>query len=139
MPASLARENLAHRYANHLTTKEPKYSVGDLVRISSAKNLFEKTYEGAYTEELFKIIRVSRSRPPIAYFLQDLAGEEIDGIFYEQELSRVQKDLEKESFIIKKIIRSEGKGRNKLYLVSWMGYPEKFNSWIPASEIKQLK
>ena len=63
--ASIARENLAHRYANHLTTKEPKYSVGDLVRISFAKNVFEKTYEGAYMEELFKIVRVSRSRPPI--------------------------------------------------------------------------
>ena len=65
--------------------------------------------------------------------------QEADHPSNEQELSRVQKDLEKESFIIKKIIRSEGKGRNKRYLVSWMGYPEKLNSWIPASEIKQLK
>jgi len=36
------------------------------------------------------------------YELNDLAGEVIDGIFYEQELARVEKNLQEEEFIIDK-------------------------------------
>lgn len=137
--AYVARSNLNHRYGHHFTKKEPKYSVGDLVRVSTSKNVFAKAYEGNYTEEIFEVIRVSKTRAPYTYILQDLSGDEIDGIFYEQELSRVRKDLTQDTFIVDKIIRTEGKGRNKKYLVSWAGYPEKFNSWIPASQLKNIR
>lgn len=137
--AYVARANLMHRYAHYFKRQVPKYQLHDLVRVSTAKNVFSKTYEGTYTEEIFEIIRISKTRAPFAYTLQDLAGEEIDGIFYEEELSRVRKDLTKDTFIIKKVIRSRGKGRNKQYFVSWAGYPDKFNSWIPASDLEIIK
>ena len=41
------------------------------------------------------------------YELRDLA-EVIDDIFYEQELARVEKNLEEEKFIIDRMIKSRG-------------------------------
>lgn len=137
--ASFAKKNLDNRYAHHFTNKRPKYSVGDLVRVSTAKNVFQKSSECSFTEEIFKIVRISQTRAPYVYILQDLAGEEIDGIFYEEELSRVRKDLENDTFIVKEVLKTRGKGRAKEYFVSWQGFPEKFNSWIRANDLVELK
>ena len=46
------------------------------------------------------------------------------------------KDLD-ENFEIEKIIESKKINKNKYYLVSWLGYPSSFNSWVPESEIKK--
>ena len=81
-------------------TQKIKYRVGDLVRISRAKVAFEKGYEAKWSEEIFQIYRILDWRNPHVYELQDLADEVIDGIFYEQELARVEKNLEEEQFIV---------------------------------------
>ena len=52
------------------------------------------------------------------YELSDLAGEVIDGIFYEQELGRIDKNLQEEEFIVDRVIKSRGRGTNKQLLVS---------------------
>lgn len=87
--AARARQNLIQRYKRPERCR-PKYKEGDIVRISSAKAAFAKGYEGGWSSELFKIHRVSLSICPVVYFLRDLHDEDIDGIFYEPELSRVQ-------------------------------------------------
>ena len=89
--------------------------------------------------ELFKISRISSTRQPPVYFLKDLADEDIDGFFYEEELSRVRKDLNSDSFEVEKILKTSGTGRKKKYFIKWKGYPDKFNSWIHSSQIKQLQ
>jgi hypothetical protein len=61
--------------------------------------------------------------------LNDLDQEPIEGTFYEVEL---QKGNLLEKYAIEKILRRKG---NK-YFVQWQGYPEKFNSWILASDLK---
>ena len=70
--------------------------------------------------------------------MEDLDGEPIEDFFYEEELSRVQKDLNAESFQIDKILKTKGKGKNKKYFVSWKGYPDKFNSWVSADNLKKI-
>ena len=87
----------------------------------------------------FRIDRVSDTRPPTVYYLEDLSGEKIEGFFYKEESSRVRKDLEQESFQVEKILRVSGKGSSKKYLVKWKGYPDKFNQWVKASEIEDLQ
>ena len=85
---------------------------------------------------------------PHVYELRDLADEVIDGIFYEQELrkffssrrnSRVEKNLEEEPFIVDRVIKSRGRGANKQVLVSWRGYPSKFDTRIPATSLISLR
>lgn len=87
--AAKARSNLIHRYKSSNQHGSPKYKVGDIVRISTAKAVFAKGYESGWTSELFKIHRISLSSYPVVYILRDLHDEDIDGIFYESELSRV--------------------------------------------------
>jgi hypothetical protein len=68
-----------------------------------------------------------------------LADEDIEGFFYEEELSKVRKNLDTDIFEVEKIIKSSGSGVKKKYLVKWKGYPDKFNSWVHASQITNLQ
>ena len=64
----------------------PAFKIGQTVRISKYKSVFDKGYLPNFTEEYFKIKRVIVGNP-IIYKLEDLQGEDINGIFYESELS----------------------------------------------------
>ncbi|XP_031780989.1 uncharacterized protein LOC116416446 [Nasonia vitripennis] len=134
--AQQAKRNMDLRYKTQ--ERKPKYSVRDIVRISKTKGTFEKGYEANWSEEVFKIIKVLKHRKPPVYELEDLNGEFIDGIFYEEELTVIEKDLTNTEYKIDKIIKSSGEGKKKKYFVSWVGYPSKFNSWIPAKDIKKI-
>ncbi|XP_011858854.1 PREDICTED: uncharacterized protein LOC105556376 [Vollenhovia emeryi] len=144
--ARIARENISRRWRRNDEKKKKKkkkqmvkYRIGELVRISRAKAAFEKGYEARWSEEIFRIHRILEWRKPPVYELSDLTGETIDGIFYEQELARVEKNLSEEEFIVDRVIESRGRGANKQLLVSWRGYPSKFDSWIPASNLTSLQ
>ncbi len=39
---------------------------------------------------------------------------------------------------VEEIVKRKGKGKNEQYFVKWAGYPAKFNSWIPASQLKGI-
>ena len=99
-------------YNEESNEKDPKFKIGDHVRISKYKNIFAKGYAPNWSENTV----------PWAHVISDLNGEEIVGNFYEKEL---QKTNQKE-FRIEKVIKRKG---NKLY-VKWKGYDNSFNSWI---------
>ena len=106
--------------------KDPKFKVGDHVRISKYKNIFAKGYTPNWSEEVFVIKKV-KNTVPWTYVINDLNGEEIIGTFYEKEL---QKTNQKE-FRIEKILKKKG---DKLY-VKWKGYDNSFNSWIDKKDL----
>ena len=114
--------------------KPPKHKVGDLVRISKTKKTFEKGYRSNWTREIFKITRVYKKVLP-EYRLEDLEGEDILGKFLEHELQAVRPD-ENQTYKVKKVVRSKGKGKTKQYLIAWEGFPDKFQTWIPAKDMK---
>ena len=118
-------------YPEHLEVYDmkPKFSVGDKVRISKKKKTFEKGYTTRWTEEIFTIVEVKRSRPP-TYKIADLNGEEIKGSFYEPELQKTSQEL----FRIEKVIK---RGKKKS-LVKWKGYSDDFNSWVDNKDIVNL-
>ena len=107
----------------------PKFSVGDEVRITKKKKDFEKGYTTRWTEEIFTIKEI-RETNPITYKLKDLQGEEIKGTFYEPELQKTEQQV----FRIEKVIKKE-KGRS---FVKWKGYPDKFNSWVDNKDLIDL-
>lgn len=93
--AQIAFNNLKKRYENEkrselLKNRKLKYAVGDLVRISKAKAAFTKGYESGWSSEVFKVSSISDYRQPPVYILIDLQNEPINGIFYEEELSKVE-------------------------------------------------
>ena len=107
----------------------PKFSVGDEVRITKKKKVFEKGYTTRWTEEIFTIKEI-RETNPITYKLEDLQGEEIKGTFYEPELQKTEQQI----YRIEKVIEKE-KGRS---FVKWKGYSDKFNSWVDNKELIDL-
>jgi hypothetical protein len=115
--------------------KSPKCKVGDYVRVSKNKHLFEKNYTPNYSHEVFRVDKVIL-REPIVYKLKDLMEEEISGIFYEPEVQKITFD-ENTEYLIDKIMKTRTKlGRKESY-VSWQGWPDKFNSWIDSKLIKK--
>ena len=109
-----------------LNEKEPKFKVGDHVRISKYKNIFAKGYTPNWSEEVFVIKKV-KNTVPWTYIINDLSDKEIIGTFYEKEL---QKSNQKE-FRIENVIRKKG---DKLY-VKWKGHDNSFNSWIYKKDL----
>ena len=112
--------------SKEINDKDPKFKVGDIVRISKYKNIFGKDYVYNWPEEVFVIKKV-KNTVPWTYVISDLKGEEIVGTFYEKEL---QKTNQKE-FRVEKVIKRKG---DKLY-VKWKGYDSSFNSWIDKKDI----
>ena len=108
-------------YNEDFNKKDPKFKVGDNVRISKYKNIFAKGYTPNWSEEVFVISKI-KNTVPWTYAISGLNGEEITGSFYENEL---QKTNTKE-FRIEKVLKRKG---DKLY-VKWKGYNNSFNSWI---------
>ena len=113
-------------------TKKPgKFKIGDRVRISLKKNIFEKSYETNWTEEIFVIYDIKYSNVPY-YYLKDLNDEKIEGSFYKEELQKTnfKKD---DLYIIEKVLKTKG---NQIY-VKWRNYDSLFNSWVNKYDIKE--
>ena len=108
------------------TNKIAKFKIGDPVRISLNKNIFEKSYETNWTEEIFVIYDIKYSNVPY-YYLKDLNDEKLDGTFYEQELQKTNLTL----YVIEKIIKT----KNDKLFVKWRGYNNSFNSWINKKDV----
>ena len=83
--------------------KDPKFKVGDRVRISKYKNIFAKVDTPNWSEEIFVIKKV-KNTVPWTYVINDLNGEEIMGTFYEKELQKTNQ----EEFRIEKVIKRIG-------------------------------
>ena len=108
--------------------KDPKFKVGDHLRISKSKIIFTKGYIPNWSEEVF-VFKKIKNTVPCTYVINDLNGEEITGTFYEKELQKTNQ----EEFRIEKVIRRKG---DKLY-VKWKGYNNSFNSWIDKANLVQ--
>ena len=95
------KENI---YTYDKTSKNPKFKIGDLVRISLKRRpIFDKSSNNIkWSEELFKIHSINKSNV-ISYKIKDLNDEIIEGIFYERELQKTKNTSQ--VYVIEKIIR----------------------------------
>ena len=111
------KDNTYIDFKKEVNDKDPKFKVGDHVRISKYKSIFAKGYTP--NKEVFVVIKIKNTVPE-TNVINDLNGEKITRIFYEKEL---QKTNQKE-FRIEKVIKRKG---GKL-CVKWKGYGSSFNS-----------
>ncbi|XP_035205331.1 uncharacterized protein LOC118180336 [Stegodyphus dumicola] len=100
--------------------------IGDTVRISREKMVFEKGYEQNWTREIFTIYKIIR-RIPVVYKLKDLAGEVIQGTFYKQELQKVS---DSGYYPVRKSFKKEETSRESGIFCEISGVPESFNAWV---------
>ena len=110
-----------------ITKKPGKFKIGDRVRISLEKNIFEKGYEANWAQEIFVIYDIKHSNVPY-YYLKDLSNKKLDGTFYEQKLQKTKQD---DLCTIEKILKTN---KDKIY-VKWRGYDNSFNSWINKNTV----
>ena len=114
------------KYYKHIKDK-PKFRVGDVVRISKLKHIFEKGYTPNFGTENFMITRVFPTVPH-TYYLKDYKDNSIKGAFYEAEL---QKRQYPDVYLIEIVIKKRGR---ELY-VKWLGFDESHNEWISKDDL----
>lgn len=108
------------------------FCVGDLVRLSKNKNIFEKGYTPNWTREIFEVEQILYRNPPV-YIVKDSQGEIIKGVFYQQELQKVYDAHESIKASIVKTRKNKGQIE---YLVKKRGYPKSFVKWVDQNEIE---
>ena len=108
-----------HQYSDIEPNKhDPAFHVGDIVRISLAKDTFKKAYEGNFSQTLYKITE-QLNTIPWTYRIENLDGENIEGSFYEPELLKSQ-STGNENYLVEKpyqVISHSGNGTNFLLKV----------------------
>ena len=125
-PIQLTSDSQAE-YNEDFNKKDPKFKVGDNVRISKYKNILDKEYDPNWTEEVFFVSKIKHT-VPWTYVVSDLNGEETTGSFYEKELQKNQSRIE---FRIEKILKRTSDKLN----VKWKGYDNRFNSCADKKDL----
>ena len=120
------KDNTYIDFEKEVNNKDPKFKVGDYVRISKYKNIFAKGQMPNWSEEVF-IVSKTKNTVPWTLIINVLTGEEIIGTFYEKELQKA----DQKEFRIEKVLKRKG---DKLY-VKWKGYDNSLNSWIDKKDL----
>ena len=113
-------------YNEDFNKKDPKFKVGDHVKISKYKNIFAKGYSPNCLEEVFVVSGI-KNTVLWTHVVSNLNGEEITGSFYKKELQ----ETSQEKFRIEKVFKREA---DKLY-VKGNGNDNRFNSWIDEKDL----
>lgn len=114
-------------YRDEEALSKHKFNIGEIVRISKYKGVFDKGYSASWSSELFKVKKVKQTNP-VTYLLEDMDGKPIQGGFYEFEL---QKTKFPDTYLVEKILKTKG---DKVF-VKWLNFGNKFNSWIEKDTI----
>lgn len=115
--------------------RKAKYAIGDVVRISRIKGIFEKGYLPNFSREVFTVVEIQipySPDEPITYKLKDRSGEILTGSFYDAELGPVKYP---DVLLVEQVLKEKMVKGSKMLLVKFLGYSEKMNTWIPESDI----
>lgn len=106
-----------------------RFKVGDPVRMSRHKRVFEKGYTPNWTADVFTIRKVLATSPT-TYLLTDWQGYEVRGAVYAEEL---QLTKHPDEYLIEKIL----KRKDNRVLVKWLGFDNEFNQWVDEGRVSK--
>ena len=134
-------DSLVHRSKKEKIStgrKKPfKFKKGDQVRLSHLKQVFQRDYQEKWTEEIFTISRRYYRDGIQVYKVKDMGGGAITGTFYTNELQKVNKPADT-LWKVEKVFKKRRRAGRQEVFVKWMGYPKKFNSWIPKANLQKV-
>ena len=112
-----------------------KFSLGDDVRIATARTVFDK-HASPFTQEIFTVGARFIFDMLNIYQVKDCGGDAITGFFYEHELVKAKPAADK-VYDIDRFIAEEKRADGVYVLVSFKGYPNKpgCNSWILKKDL----
>lgn len=111
-----------YNYSNE-KVRPVKLNVGDKVRLSKYKHIFEKSFTPNWSTEIFTITSVNTQFNPETYYLEDIHKEPILGGFYRENLQLVK---HADGYLIESVLKRKP---GKIY-VKFLGFPSKYNAWI---------
>ena len=121
--------------------KLPKFRKGDIVKIFKKKGIFTRGFNQSVTKEYFTIYHIDRRLSKDRYYLKDLTGERIIGSFYSEYLVPFTPPTNGGEYRIdpnfSDFKRKRIRGVPHIW-VKWLGWPSKFNQWIPEADIRHL-
>ncbi len=115
--------------------RKGKFKIGDSVRITRKKSIFQKGYLQTWSYEIFYISEVRKTNP-VTYGIRDLTKEPIKGSFYESEIQLVDKSSG--IYPIERVVQKRNRQGRIQYLVKFVGYPDIYNSWVDQSDLFDL-
>lgn len=127
-------KQLKSRWKSNRPLKE-----GTMVRVNRVKGQFEKGYMPNWSREHFLIdnragegtFGGARPNRP-TYKLKDYNGESVSGTWYPEELQDIKQNEYRIEQIIKRRKAADG---SREFFVKWLGWPDKFNSWVSENDI----
>lgn len=130
---------LFHRiYGKFLGTLQPRtlphLSKDQPVRITKSKGVFDKGYLPSWTHELFKVVSARTAPGKRLYKVRDYADEILEGHFYPEELQSI---TDTGVYTIEKVLAKRTHKGVKEVHIKWKGWPTKFNTWIPETDINK--
>ena len=139
-PKDVNKDNENEVYANIYqntsakTIQNTDIKPGDKVRVQYKHKPFDKGYYPNWTDEIFTVERSKSADNRIVFRIKDYSGEILEQIFYPEELQKITENLYRIEKVIK---RRKRKGIKEVY-VKWLNYPERYNTWIPETELSQI-
>ena len=121
--------------------KLPKFRKGDIVKIFKKKGIFTRGFNQSVTKEYFTIYHIDRRLSKDRYYLKDLMGERIIGSFYSEYLVPFTPPTDGGEYRIDPNFRDFKRKRIRgvpHIWVKWLGWPSKFNQWVPETDIQHL-
>ena len=132
------RVSRRHKSIKSLKPRRYVFKLGQVVRVSHIRNVFDREYSQKWTGELFKVKgRFRREELPV-YQIEDWSGDDVEGTFYEPELQAVNVDDNKE-YYVEKILKKRTRYKRREVLVRWQYWPKKYDSWIPEVDLKNYR
>ena len=83
-----------------IDNEDPKFKIGDILRISKHKNICAKGYVPNWSEEVF-VVKMVKNTVPWTNIISDLKGKAIVGMFYKKSLQKKKKKFRVEKVIEK--------------------------------------
>ena len=131
----LLRQNKSKKTRSKNANRQYKFNIGQTVRISHVRSVFDREYSQKWTGEIFIVkSRFKREGIPV-YRLESWDKERVEGTFYEHELQNIRVNDSTEYFI-QDILKRRVRNKRKEVLVRWLHWPKKYDSWIPEEDVK---
>jgi len=99
---------------------------------------FAKGAEQNFSTEIFRNREGDREAAAPLHELKDLNDTPIDGQFYQEELTPVRV-TRRTVYKIDKLLDKRIRHGSLEYLVRWRVFSKDFDSWIPASGVKDVR
>ena len=112
-----------------------KLQVGSYVYVNYPATALEKSFNSP-NYQLFIISRVDAGKRPTLYQVQDMLGTVRPGFFYREQLLKSTKP-KAGFFHVEKILSKRKRNGKPEYLVKFLHYPPKFNSWVKEENLKK--